>query len=156
MGFEWAIPSPVIPRESGEWHRSVTRSVVIPGSDLPFNPGGVIVLDWAVPPVPLWVQIIVLAAIIISIYMDCVLEKNQAPKNVFSFCKEHKIVESDFYTFFGSIDALKQQIWVKFFENYHSIFVYYLLYYKTTVIFRPFLRIFAALFSGYKKKFGLS
>jgi len=54
---------------------------------------------------------------IISKYMDYVLEKGEEPKNVFSFCKEHKIEESDFYTFFGSIDALKQEIWVKFFEN---------------------------------------
>lgn len=54
---------------------------------------------------------------IISKYMDYVLEKNEEPKNVFSFCKEHKIEEKDFYTFFGSIDALKQEIWVKFFEN---------------------------------------
>ncbi|MEC4005310.1 TetR family transcriptional regulator C-terminal domain-containing protein [Flavobacterium sp. SUN052] len=54
---------------------------------------------------------------IISKYMDYVLEKNEEPKNVFSFCKEHKIEESDFYTFFGSFDALKQEIWVKFFEN---------------------------------------
>lgn len=54
---------------------------------------------------------------IISTYMDYVLEKNEEPKNVFSFCKEHKINETEFYTFFGSIDALKQEIWVKFFEN---------------------------------------
>jgi hypothetical protein len=54
---------------------------------------------------------------IISIYMDYVLEKNEEPKNVFSLCKEHKIDETEFYTFFGSIDALKQKIWVKFFEN---------------------------------------
>lgn len=54
---------------------------------------------------------------IISTYMDYVLDKNEEPKNVFSFCKEHKINETEFYTFFGSIDALKQEIWVKFFEN---------------------------------------
>ena len=54
---------------------------------------------------------------IISMYMEYVLEKNEEPKNVFSFCKEHKIEETDFYKFFGSIDALKQDIWVKFFEN---------------------------------------
>lgn len=54
---------------------------------------------------------------IISIYMDYVLDKNEEPKNVFSFCKEHKIDETEFYTFFGSLDALKQEIWVKFFEN---------------------------------------
>ena len=54
---------------------------------------------------------------IISKYMNAVLEKNEEPKNVFSFCKEQKIEETEFYSFFNSIDALKQQIWVKFFEN---------------------------------------
>ncbi|WP_298394940.1 TetR family transcriptional regulator C-terminal domain-containing protein [Flavobacterium sp.] len=54
---------------------------------------------------------------IVSMYMDYVLDKHMEPKNVFSFCKEHKIEESDFYKFFGSIDSLKQEIWVKFFEN---------------------------------------
>lgn len=54
---------------------------------------------------------------IITKYMDYVLNKNEEPKNVFSFCKEYKIDETEFYTFFGSIEALKQQIWVKFFEN---------------------------------------
>lgn len=57
---------------------------------------------------------------IISKYMDFVLEKNEEPKNVFLFCKESKIDETDFYTFFGSINALKQDIWVKFFENVKS------------------------------------
>jgi hypothetical protein len=54
---------------------------------------------------------------IISKYMDYVLEKNEEPKNVFLFCKENKIDEVDFYTFFGNINALKQDVWVKFFEN---------------------------------------
>lgn len=54
---------------------------------------------------------------IISKYMNSVLEKNEEPKNVFSFCKEQKIDETEFYTFFNSLDALKQEIWIKFFEN---------------------------------------
>jgi hypothetical protein len=54
---------------------------------------------------------------IIALYMDAVLSNNAAPKNVYSFCKEHQIEESDFYSFFGSFDNLKQVIWVKFFEN---------------------------------------
>jgi hypothetical protein len=54
---------------------------------------------------------------IVSLYMNDVLEMNEAPKNVFVFCKKHAIDESDFYSFFGSLDALKQNIWVKFFEN---------------------------------------
>ena len=54
---------------------------------------------------------------IVTMYMDSVLTNNAEPKSVFLFCKEHKIEETDFYKFYGSIDALKQDIWVKFFEN---------------------------------------
>ncbi|TBX70383.1 TetR/AcrR family transcriptional regulator [Flavobacterium silvisoli] len=54
---------------------------------------------------------------IISLYMNDVLEMHEEPKNAFVFCKKHGIEESDFYSFFGSLDALKQDIWVKFFEN---------------------------------------
>jgi hypothetical protein len=56
-------------------------------------------------------------SVIISKYMDYVLEKNEEPKNVFSFCKENKISETDFYAFFGSFEALKQEVWIKFFQN---------------------------------------
>ena len=54
---------------------------------------------------------------IVSLYMNDVLEMNEAPKNVFVFCKKHDIEESDFYSFFASLDALKKDIWVKFYEN---------------------------------------
>jgi len=54
---------------------------------------------------------------IVELYMNQVLQNNAEPKNVFLFCQENKIVENDFYAFYGSIDALKQDIWVKFFEN---------------------------------------
>jgi hypothetical protein len=54
---------------------------------------------------------------IISKYMDSVLENNHEPKNVFLFCKEHKIIESEFYSFYGSLDAVKKDVWLKFFEN---------------------------------------
>ena len=54
---------------------------------------------------------------IISMYMDQVLNSNEEPKNVFIFCKECKITETEFYTFFSSLDALRQEIWLKFFEN---------------------------------------
>jgi Tetracyclin repressor-like, C-terminal domain len=55
--------------------------------------------------------------VIISKFMNQVLEKNEEPKNVYVFCKENAIEEADFYSFYGSIQALKQGIWVKFFEN---------------------------------------
>lgn len=55
--------------------------------------------------------------LIITKYMEWVLEKNAVPKSVFIFCKENEISETDFYTFFGSLQALRQEIWVQFFEN---------------------------------------
>ena len=54
---------------------------------------------------------------IISLYMNDVLENNHNTKNVYVFCKNNGIEESDFYSFFGSLDAVKQSIWTKFFEN---------------------------------------
>jgi hypothetical protein len=54
---------------------------------------------------------------LIEMYMNTVLEKNEAPKNVYLFCKENTVEEADFYSFFNSLDTLKETIWVKFFEN---------------------------------------
>jgi hypothetical protein len=54
---------------------------------------------------------------IISLYMNSVLQDNQEPKNVYVFCKNNNLSETDFYSFYGSFDSLKQDIWVKFFEN---------------------------------------
>ncbi|WP_293870871.1 TetR family transcriptional regulator C-terminal domain-containing protein [Flavobacterium sp.] len=54
---------------------------------------------------------------IISDYMNDVLLHNQEPKNIYIFCKNHDFNESDFYSFFGSFEALKNEIWVKFFDN---------------------------------------
>jgi len=49
--------------------------------------------------------------------MDSVLSNNAEPKNVYIFCKDNDIEESDFYSFYGSIDALKEDIWIKLYEN---------------------------------------
>ncbi len=57
---------------------------------------------------------------IIGLYMDQVLQNNTEPQNVYLFCRENKIAESDFYAFYGSLEALKQDIWLKFFENVQS------------------------------------
>ena len=54
---------------------------------------------------------------IISLYMNDVLEHNNDLKNVYTFCKKHEIEESEFYSFFGSLDAVKQAVWIKFIEN---------------------------------------
>ncbi|OJV70155.1 MULTISPECIES: TetR family transcriptional regulator C-terminal domain-containing protein [Flavobacterium] len=54
---------------------------------------------------------------IISTYMNQVLEKHQEPASVFHFCKESKMEETLFYSFFPSLDGLKEAIWIKLFEN---------------------------------------
>ncbi|HQW68328.1 MAG TPA: TetR family transcriptional regulator C-terminal domain-containing protein [Flavobacterium sp.] len=54
---------------------------------------------------------------IISYFMTDVLETNEEPKNIYTFCTKHNIDESQFYSFFGSFESLKEIIWLKFFEN---------------------------------------
>lgn len=58
---------------------------------------------------------------IISWYMDYVLEKDQQPSSVYSFAKENKINESDFYKYFASFEALEKGIFIAFFENTVSV-----------------------------------
>ena len=55
--------------------------------------------------------------VIISLYMESILIGDEEPKTVYGFCNKNNIQESDFYTFFGSLDGLKQEIWSKFLEN---------------------------------------
>ena len=54
---------------------------------------------------------------IIALYMEDFMENGEEPKNVYSFCKKIGISDTDFYQHFGSLQNLKQDIWVKFFEN---------------------------------------
>jgi hypothetical protein len=54
---------------------------------------------------------------IISLYMDYVLSHDMEPKNVYIFCKDNNIEEKDFYTYYGSIEAIKNDVWTKFFSN---------------------------------------
>lgn len=55
--------------------------------------------------------------LIITHFMDDVLQDNEEPKNVYTFCQKHQIKETDFYSFFGSFDSLKEFVWEKFIEN---------------------------------------
>ena len=54
---------------------------------------------------------------IITMFMDYVLENEKLPKTVYKFCKVNAIEESDFYLYFGSIEALKKGIWNTLYEN---------------------------------------
>ena len=40
---------------------------------------------------------------IVALYINAVLEKNEAPKNVYLFCKDNVIDEADFYSFYNWI-----------------------------------------------------
>jgi len=59
---------------------------------------------------------------IISTYMEHVLTEGN-PKSVFSFCKDHKLDEAEFYQHFGSIDSLKKAIWVDFYLHVESLLI---------------------------------
>jgi len=58
---------------------------------------------------------------IMTIYMEDVLENGHESLNVFSFCKKYKIEEPVFYSYFGSFKAIKERIWVAFFENVEKV-----------------------------------
>lgn len=55
--------------------------------------------------------------VIISMYMDYVLEHEVVPKSVYKFCKVNSISETVFYKNFGSIEGIQKSIWTKFYEN---------------------------------------
>lgn len=59
---------------------------------------------------------------IITAYMEHVLLEGQ-PKSVFSFCKHHKLEESDFYNQFGSIESLRKAIWADFYLHVESLLI---------------------------------
>ncbi len=54
---------------------------------------------------------------IIAMYMDWVLEKNEAPESVYLFTKENKMNEADFYKEFGSLKAVEKQVFTTFFAK---------------------------------------
>lgn len=54
---------------------------------------------------------------IIGLYMNDVLEDNHNIRNVYVFCKNNAIDETVFYSFFSSMEAVKNEVWIKFFEN---------------------------------------
>ncbi|GAA3612627.1 TetR family transcriptional regulator C-terminal domain-containing protein [Flavivirga amylovorans] len=54
---------------------------------------------------------------IISFYMDYVLEHDENPKSIYSFCKANHLEESKFYEFFTSFEAIEKGIFVTFYKN---------------------------------------
>jgi hypothetical protein len=58
---------------------------------------------------------------IVSLYMDYTLEHNEKPKSVHQFSKLNDFAESEFYTFFGSLEMLEKEIFVIFLEKTVSL-----------------------------------
>lgn len=52
---------------------------------------------------------------IISIYMETVLTEERIPSSVYKFCKENNFTEAEFYSFFGSFDGIRKEIWNAFY-----------------------------------------
>ena len=47
-------------------------------------------------------------------YIDFVLTEGEQPKSVYVFAQKNKMPEEEFYRFFGSFDAIEQNIWTGF------------------------------------------
>ena len=58
---------------------------------------------------------------LIDWYMDYVLMHSQNPKSVYAFAKDNNFDEQKFYDFYGSFEALEQDIFNVFFENSLSV-----------------------------------
>ena len=54
---------------------------------------------------------------IFSAYMTSVLESEHFPTSVYKFSKELGIEDAQFYGEFGSLDAVKKEIWAEFFDQ---------------------------------------
>lgn len=54
---------------------------------------------------------------IIAMYIDYVLEHNAHPKSVYAFAKANNFEESQFYSHFGTFEAIEKHIFKAFFEN---------------------------------------
>lgn len=62
-------------------------------------------------------KVLVTKDLLISMYMNQVLETEEFPKTVYRFCKENNIEEEEFYQYFGSFTGLEKGIWNSFFEQ---------------------------------------
>lgn len=58
---------------------------------------------------------------ILTAYMQHTLEHESFPKSVYKFCKLNQIEETDFYTSYASLDAVKHAVWQAFYDNTHHL-----------------------------------
>ena len=54
---------------------------------------------------------------IVSMYMNYSLEHNEKPKSVYKFTKVNEITETEFYTFFGTIESVEKEIFKMFYDK---------------------------------------
>ena len=54
---------------------------------------------------------------IVSYYMDHVVEHNEKPKSIYQFAKNNGFSEAEFYTFFGTLEAIEKEIFIQFFDK---------------------------------------
>jgi len=60
---------------------------------------------------------VVTKATLITAYMDHVLNHGRQPTTIYTFCKDVKTTEANFYQHFGSFENLKMEIWNTFHIN---------------------------------------
>lgn len=54
---------------------------------------------------------------IVSMYMNYRLENNEKPKSVYQFAKANNMEETQFYSFFGSLESIEKEIYKIFFDK---------------------------------------
>ncbi|WP_103999137.1 TetR family transcriptional regulator C-terminal domain-containing protein [Flavobacterium urumqiense] len=54
---------------------------------------------------------------IVSMYMDYVLENSEKPKSVYNFTKLNNFSETEFYSFFGTIESIEKEIFKMFLDK---------------------------------------
>jgi hypothetical protein len=54
---------------------------------------------------------------IVSMYMDYVLENSEKPKSVYHFTKINNFTETEFYSFFGTIESIESEIFKMFLDK---------------------------------------
>lgn len=54
---------------------------------------------------------------IVSLYMDYRLENNDKPKSVYQFSKTNGFTETEFYSFFGTLESVEKEIFKMFLEK---------------------------------------
>ncbi len=54
---------------------------------------------------------------IVSMYMDYVLDNSEKPKSVYHFTKINNFTETEFYSFFGTIESIEKEIFKMFLDK---------------------------------------